>query len=268
MAVDLHTHSSFSDGSDTPSELVAKAVEMGLTALALTDHDTVDGIEAARAAADGTTALIPGIELSVDWSGSPLHMLVYYLEPGRGPLQDRLQELKEGRHDRNERIVARLRDLGIDITLDEVRKEAGEGVAGRPHIARVLVLKSVVPHLPAAFEQYLRRGRPAYQERVRLQPEEAISLARASGALPVVAHPHTMESNAGDFSAALAELAEIGLIGIECHYAEYGPEHRDQLAAKARSLGLIPTGGSDYHGTYKPAIELGRGRGDLVVPDE
>jgi predicted metal-dependent phosphoesterase TrpH len=269
MPVDLHTHSLHSDGTDTPTRIVEAAAAAGLTAVALTDHDTLGGIaEASAAAAGAGIRLVPGVELSVDWPTGTMHMLAYFLAPVQGPLQDRLGALRRGREERNVRIVDRLAALGLHVSYDEVRAEAGRhGVVGRPHIAAVLVAKGHVPDISAAFDRYLAKGRPAYEPRMRLGAVEAVRLARASGAVPVVAHPHTIAVAAGDYRAAFVELAAAGLGGIEAHYAEYPVETRLHLADLAASLGLAATGGSDYHGEYKPGLRVGSGRGDLVVPD-
>lgn len=268
MPVDLHTHSSCSDGSDSPEELIANAAAAGATTIALTDHDNLNGIDRARAAAGAHgIELIPGTELSVRWERGAMHLLVYFLEPATGPLQDRLAQLQDGRADRNLRVVRALQDLGIDITYDEVEREAqGQGI-GRPHIAAVLMAKGVVPDIAAAFDAYLAKGRPAYQERYRLDFVEAVELARASEAVPVIAHPHTIGVSADDYGAALRYGASIGVMGIEAHYSEYSPDTRAALAALADDLGVVATGGSDYHGTYKPDIDLVVGRGDLAVPE-
>lgn len=269
MAVDLHTHSDRSDGSDSPAELVRKAADLRLTAVALTDHDTQEGIELARQTADELPIeLIPGVEISCEWSPGAMHLVVLFLEPGAGPLQDRLVELQESRSQRNRRIADRLRRLGIDITMDEVFAESRVGVVGRPHFAAVLVRKGVVVDIPSAFTDYLGNHAPAYVPRTRLEPEEAITLARASGGVPVLSHPHTLGHNsAEEFAATYRRLVSAGLIGIDAYYGEYTPSEREELARITRSFGMIPSGGSDYHGSYKEGLELGSGRGDLVVPD-
>ncbi len=268
MPVDLHTHSSFSDGSDAPTALVAKAARFGLEALALTDHDTLQGIpEAMAAAAEHGIELVPGTEISCEWAPGTLHMVVLFLTPGPGPLQDRLEGLRRSRSRRNERIVERLHSLGMDIVYDEVLAEAGDGSVGRPHFAAVMVRKGYVPDITTAFDKYLANGRPAYVTRERLRPRDAIRLARESGAVPVVAHPHTMGlDTAADFAAIFEELHGDGLVGVECSYSEYEPDQQALYADLARRFGLIASGGSDYHGTYKPGIELGVGRGGLRVP--
>ncbi len=268
MAVDLHLHSTCSDGTDAPERIVELAVDAGLSAIALTDHDNLDGIARARAAAESADIeLVSGTELSVEWRGSPMHLLVYFLEPGDGPLQNRLAAIQDSRATRNRRMVERLRDLDIDITFEEVEAEAGGTGIGRPHMAQVLIEKGVVPDFASAFDRYLAAGRPGYIQRDRLDAIEAIDLAAASGATTSIAHPHTLGVAADDYDRAFAGLADAGLGGIEAWYGEYEPQVREHLAAVAASLGLVATGGSDYHGRYKPELRIGSGRGDLVVPD-
>lgn len=268
MAVDLHLHSTFSDGTEIPESIVAMARQAGLSAIALTDHDNLDGIDrAAGACADAGIDFIPGTELSVDWNGTAMHLLVYFLEPGAGPLQHKLAAIQRGRSDRNERIAARLQELGFDIEYGEVVAEAGGTGIGRPHFAAVLVRKGYAADISDAFDRYLATGRPAYLARDRLEAVEAIDLARASGAVPVIAHPHTLGVAAADYRSAFMGLTDAGLGGIEAHYSEYDPALRAHLAELCSSLGIAATGGSDYHGTYKPALSVGTGRGDLAVPD-
>jgi predicted metal-dependent phosphoesterase TrpH len=269
MSVDLHTHSNRSDGSDEPAELVRKAVARKLTALALTDHDTLEGIEEAQEAANELPIeLIPGVEISCEWAPGAMHLVVLFLQPESGPLQDRLSDLQASRSHRNYRITDRLRQLGIDITMEEVIEESRVGVVGRPHFAAVLVRKGIVADIPTAFTDYLGNQAPAYVPRLRLEPEEAISLARASGGVPILSHPHTLgHTSADEFAGTYRRLSAAGLIGIDAYYGDYTPDQREDLAAICRSFGLIPSGGSDYHGSYKAGLELGSGRGDLIVPD-
>lgn len=267
MAVDLHCHSTCSDGTDAPAALVRLALQAGLTALALTDHDTLDGIDEARGAAAGTPLdLIPGVELSVDWEAGPAHFLAYWLEPGPGPLQDRLAAIAEGRARRNGEILTALAGLGIDLSPEELR--SSPGLVGRPHIAAAMVRRGYVPSLEAAFDLYLARGRPAYRPRLRFTAAEAVGLTRRSGGAAVLAHPHTVAAGAGEYTAALVSFRDLGGAGIECHYPDYPADLQAHLAAVTRRLGMVPTGGSDYHGEHRPGIALGTGRGDLDVPDE
>ncbi len=269
MAIDLHSHSTASDGSAEPSALVQLAVEQGLTTLALTDHDTQEGIEEARAATAGTDLeLIAGTELSLEYDAGGMHLLVLWLEPGSGPLQSRLATLRQWRNRRNEQIVAALTELGMPMTIDEVTEEAGSGSVGRPHIAAVMMAKGYVESIEEAFEHWLAAGKPAYWSRPRLRPEEAIQLALESGGVPILAHPHTLNINrAAEMADLLTELRKVGLVGLEAIYSSYRQHERDGYADLARRFGLVPSGGSDYHGSYKPGLDLGRGYGDLVVPD-
>jgi hypothetical protein len=268
MIVDLHTHSTVSDGSDAPSRLVRLAVERGLGALALTDHDTQEGwVEAAQAALGTDLELIPGVELSLDYPSGGMHLVVLWLTPGPGPLQDHLLELQEGRVTRNAEIVATLGELGMPITVAEIDEEAGAGSVGRPHIAAVMARKGYVPDITTAFELWLGHGRPAYADRLRLAPDEAIRLARESGAVPILAHPHTLGITTDTAMAdLLTDLRAWGLVGLEAVYATYRRHEREGYSDLARRFDLIPSGGSDYHGTYKTGLELGCGYGDLAVP--
>ncbi len=224
--------------------------------------------EAAHAAEEHGIELVPGTELSVEWPGGTMHLLCYFLDPASpGPLQERLAEIRDSRHGRNRTVVERLRALGMDVDHEEVAAQSGGGVTGRPHIAAVLVRKGYAESIPDAFDRFLASGRPAYVDRYRLDPAEAVTLARAEGAVPVLAHPHTVGAGADDYAGALRQLARVGVLGVEAYYSEYTAAVRANLADLAGRLGLVATGGSDYHGSYKPEIALGVGRGDLVVPD-
>ena len=267
--IDLHTHSTASDGSDSPSVLMARAGRSGLTAIALTDHDTVEGLAEARAAAaEVGVRLVQGCELSCEVGPATMHLLVYFLSDTPGPLQDRLDGLQAARADRNRRIVAVLRDHGLDITLEDILDEAGGGSVGRPHVAGVLLRKGYVTSVQEAFDLWLGKGKPAYLDRDRLLPAEAIALAHASGAVTVLAHPTSLGFEAAELERFVAGLAGDGLDGMECEYGRYAPYLRAGLRAMAERLGLAVTGGSDYHGRYKPDIALGTALGDLAVPDE
>jgi predicted metal-dependent phosphoesterase TrpH len=269
VVIDLHTHSTASDGSDSPSTVVALAKRNGLAAIALTDHDTVEGLAEARAAAaEAGVRLVQGCELSCEVGSATMHLLVYFLADEPGPLQDRLAGLQAARADRNRRIVAVLSDHGLDVTLDEILVEAGSGSVGRPHVAGVLRRKGYVTSVQEAFDQWLAKGRPAYLDRERLLPAEAIALAHASGAVAVLAHPTSLGYEVAELERFVAGLAADGLDGMECEYGRYPPELRATLWQMADRLGLAVTGGSDYHGRYKPDIALGTALGDLNVPDE
>lgn len=267
MSVDLHLHSRYSDGTVEPAGLVEMAIAVGLTAVALTDHDTFEGIEEARTAAAGRIRFVPGVELSVDWSGPGLHLLAWWVEPG-SPLDVELEEVRQSRAERNLAMIAALNELGHPVTLDQVMRISEKGVVGRPHLAQALLELGVVETEGQAFAEYLGSGRPAYRSRKRLALERAVELVRISGGVTTVAHPHTVADNADEFAAAFDTFAALGVTGVECWYSEYPPGQRHALAEMAASRGMVATGGSDYHGTHKPGLEVGIGRGDLAVPDE
>ncbi len=268
--IDLHTHSTCSDGTDPPERIPELAAAAGCTAVALTDHDTLVGLDAARRRADAVGVdLVPGCEVSCAFRGTSAHVLVYFVEDGDGPLQDELARLREDRVGRNRRLVARLQELGIPITYDEVVAEAaGEASVGRPHIAAVLVRLGAAESVPDAFDRWLASGRPAHVPKARLTPADAAALARGSGGVAVLAHPLTLGLGPTELAGAVAELAEAGFAGIEAVYGRYRPDERVALAQLAQRHGLVATGGSDYHGTVKADLAIGTGQGDLHVPDD
>jgi predicted metal-dependent phosphoesterase TrpH len=267
MSVDLHAHSRVSDGSYPPEDLVTEAFRVGLSAMALTDHDTTEGLD--RAVAKGVELgieVIRGIELSC---GSGLHMLVLFLPEGPSALGNHLEEIKVGRINRNVQMIGRLNALGLDITIEEVEKEAGEGVVGRPHFASVMVEKGYVSDANSAFNEYLGNSAPGYVDRETLTGPEAATLARQSGAVPIMAHPHTLRlDNASQFEGRLSELKSAGLVGMEVIYPSYDEADRKVYRQVARDYGFLPSGGSDFHGAYKPHIGLGTGiGGNVTVPE-
>ena len=267
--IDLHTHSIASDGSMSPSELVRHAKGNGLAAIALTDHDTVDGVE--EALEEGTKIgieVIPGIELSVDYQPE-MHMLGYFLNLNEYTnIRQQLGLIRQGRDDRNRKIINRLNELGINITYDEVKNVALGDVTGRPHIARVLLSKGYVKSIDEAFDKYLSKQGLAYFKRFELTPVDGIKAIRSAGGLPVIAHPVFLRKSYDEMDKLLKELKEYGLAGIEAIYCENSKEDTGKFLRLAIKHELLVTGGSDFHGTYKNGIELGRGRGNLKVPYE
>ena len=261
--LDLHTHSTVSDGSDPPARVAQLAAAAGCSAFALTDHDRLDGIPEARSAARAAgVELIPGCEISCDVDAGTMHVLVYFVEPGDGPLQAELVRLQSVRDRRNEVMCER---LGLDY--GDLLAEAGGIGAGRPHAAALLVRAGRASSIQDAFDRWLAKGRPGYVEKERLHPGQALRLARDSGGVPVLAHPLSLELHGEALARRLEELAALGLQGAECVYGRYSPLEREMLTAAARRARLVVTGGSDYHGTYKPDLAVGTGRGDLDVPD-
>jgi predicted metal-dependent phosphoesterase TrpH len=264
---DLHLHSNISDGEDSPARLVELTAEAGVSTMALVDHDILDGIAEARSSADALgIELIPGIELSVGHEGKKIHMLVYFLEPGTGPLQDHLEWLRAGRTQRNTKIAKRLGELGYEITMDDVLRHAAGASVGRPHIADALIEKGYFDQRDDVFRGLLSDGGDAYIERERFDAVRAIELARASGGVPVIAHPLTIGWSTDEADEAFAFLASEGLGGIEAHHPMHTPQMREHLEAVAGRLGIAATGGSDYHGATKKRYRIGVGEGDLRVP--
>ena len=245
------------------------AAEAGLEGAALTDHDTLTGIDEANEAAHRFgIAFIPGVELSVDHLGTKMHMLVYGIRPEPGPLQNRLGAIREGRDARNILIIEALQGLGYEITLDDVLMHAQGPSVGRPHIADALVAKGYIESRDEAFDDLLHDGGAAYVERTRLTATEAIELGAESGGVSVIAHPATISLRSEAFVEALSHLSDIGLGGLEAHHPLQNPRLRAHLTDLARDLGVIPTGGSDYHGEGKRPFSVGTGTGDLRVPQD
>ena len=266
--IDLHTHSTVSDGSDHPGQVAELAAAAGCRAFALTDHDRLDGIpEARQRAGELGVEVVPGCEISCEWEGGTFHLLTYFVEQGSDPLASMLEDLQEARDDRNPVMVDRLIEMGLPITMAEVEAEAGASGMGRPHMAAVLVRNGAVASVQEAFDRYLAKGRPGYVDKRKLTVPEALAAGRASGGVPVVAHPLSLNLAPPELDRALSELAELGLGGVECIYGRYRPEEREGLARLARDHGLVVTGGSDHHGRYKPDLQVGVGTGDLQVPD-
>ncbi|MGO9198308.1 MAG: PHP domain-containing protein [Acidimicrobiales bacterium] len=266
--IDLHTHSSCSDGSDAPGRIIELAVAAGCSAVALTDHDGLSGIDEAReAAATSGITFIPGCEVSCKFSPGAMHILCYFAEAGDGPLQAQLERLRHDRDNRNVLLVERLNQLGIELTLEEVEAESGGSTIGRPHFAAALVKKGVVGSYQDAFDNLLAKGGPAYIPKAFIDAETTIEAARGSGALAVLAHPLSLGLEPAGLEATIAELAESGLTGLECWYGRYSEDEREGLVKIAKRCGLVATGGSDFHGTFKPDLAIGSGTGDLQVPD-
>ncbi len=245
--VDLHVHSTASDGLYRPEVLVERANDLGLKYLALTDHDTVDGIAAARRAAATFPDLtfIPGVELSTDTEKGETHVLGYYISENDAAFLAELEKFRDSRDTRARRMVEKLAGLGMPLDWDRVREIAGEGTSiGRPHIARALVEKGYIEKFEDAFDNCLESGGPAYVERIKMTPEEAASLILRTGGVPVLAHPFTT----GEPETMVQRLKKAGLAGIEAYYHENTPEQTEDMLALAARYGLLVTGGSDYHG--------------------
>lgn len=267
--VDLHVHSVYSDGTDTPAELLALAEQRGLTALALTDHDTVGGIvPLLEAAAASAVEAVPGIELSAECERGTMHILGYFIDHTCSSLKEKIDTVRAGREERNVEILKKLNKLGYVLMWSDVVKQAGMDVVGRPHFAEALLARGHVKSRKAAFDLLLAKGRPAYAERYRYTAHECIELIRQAGGVSVLAHPATVYLPDDELKAKVKDLVDHGLGGIEAYYAEHHPENIAKFAEWAKEYGLICTGGTDYHGNNSPDLKLGSGFGQLHVPDE
>jgi len=256
--VDLHTHTTASDGTYSPARLVELAGEYGLSAIAITDHDTVAGIsEATEAGARTGVEVVAGIEISVEYprDRGVMHILGYDLDTQSPALLEALEWVQEWRRDRNPRMVDRLREMGIDVSIEDVEAVAGGGQIGRPHIARAMVANGAVGNLQEAFDRYLQPGAPAYVDKGRLGREKAMDAIRGAGGVTVLAHPGQLGIGDGDrLRSAVEELVDIGLCGIEAHYKDHSPERTATYVDMAERLGLVATCGSDFHGDSDSAV--------------
>ena len=268
--IDLHTHTTFSDGSQTPTQLVEEAAALGLTAVAVTDHDTVDGLPEALAAGERLGIdVIPGVEINLEHDRVTMDMLGYFLAGApTEELQQELAELRVYRVERNDRMLERLAEIGLPLDPEDLAAAAENGAVGRPHIGEAMVRRGYVSSISEAFELYLRRGAPAWVDRRRLGLGRALKLLRASGALPVLAHPGIIRTDPAGLDHIVRDAARAGLAGIECYYPLHDAETVARCLGLAAKYALVPTGGSDYHGTVKPKARLGVGSLGGPVPDE
>lgn len=259
VRIDLHAHSRASDGTQSPEELVRAAGDAGLDVLAITDHDTAEGwVEAESTAREIGLELVRGMEVSTRHEGHGVHLLAYLPDPTYPPLVEELAKILEGRSGRLPAMLALLRETGIDITDDDVRRVAGDTAAtGRPHVADALVALGVVGDRTEAFRRYLSPGRPAYANRYAASLETMIRTVAEAGGVTVIAHPWGRHGQERPDEATLAHLVEVGLCGIEVDHQDHGASARERLHAIARNLDLVATGSSDHHGTGKIDHELG-----------
>ena len=265
--IDLHAHTRRSDGSLEPGALVRLAKDTGLRALAVTDHDTTSGLpEAEEAGRALGVEILTGSEISARFPERAMHLLAYAFDRDDPHVGALLEETRAGRERRNPRIVARLCELGYSLTIDEVRAEAGGHVVGRPHIARALVRKGYAPDVRTAFSRWLKDGGPAYVATESVTPAEVIGVVVDAGGVVVLAHPKQLRvEGAAAHEALLRELAAAGLGGVEVNHPSHDASDRAFFAQLAERLGLVKSGGSDFHGDTKPDVRLGYGKGDVEV---
>ncbi len=274
--IDLHTHSTASDGSFSPEEIIQAAVKLtskenNPVFLSLTDHDTVSGIESFEKAAskykDRLTA-IPGIEISTDYHGVEIHILGYNIDQKNPLLLDKLKRYRDSRDSRNEKIIQKLQGIGIQISMEDIQPEKPGETIARPHIAKQLMKKKYVASVQEAFDKYLGNGKSCYVERIMPTPQEAITLIQHCGGTPVLAHLmlYTKLSSLQK-NSMVRELKEAGLIGIETYHSSHSPIDEEYIKSLAKEWGLIETGGSDFHGRIKPDVSLFTGKGSMDIPE-
>ncbi|MCK9296050.1 MAG: PHP domain-containing protein [Desulfobulbaceae bacterium] len=255
--IDLHLHSSCSDGTMTPAELVLEAVKAGIKGIAITDHDTAEGIdEALQEGKRQGVEVLSGIEVSAYLDDIPMHILGYGFRHGDAALQQNLQKIQTARNERNNGILAKLNTLGIDATREDLRRYSRTGQTGRPHIARLLIEKKLVKTIDEAFYRYLRKGGLAYVERKRLMASDAIAMITAAGGIAVLAHPLTIDHTMLTLPAILREMKGIGLEGVEAYYPIYSATVRQKIMTLCQQMNLLITGGSDFHGAIRNGTSL------------
>jgi len=266
--VDLHLHTTASDGVKSPSDLVRYAKTRGLQAIAITDHDTIEGLEEGLAEGERIGfEVIPGIEISAEHSPGSMHLLGYFIDPSHPLLKHRLEYLQKARAERNPKMVEKLNRLGVNITYEEVLEASGKGQVGRPHFAQVLMGKKYVKSFQEAFDRYLKKGAPAYVDKMRFAPGEALHFINEAKGIAVLAHPNTLGLNGySELEDLILQLLKEGLRGIEVFYPEHSPADIAQYKGLAERYGLVMTGGTDYHGIEKNGLEIGVGRGEMRLP--
>lgn len=267
--VDLHVHSTRSDGTLTPTELVNYALEKNLSAFALTDHDTVDGIDEAIEAAHGKDIrVIPGIEYSTEYRNRDVHIVGLFIDHKSPVFIDYLNRFKQSRLDRNYKLCANLQGIGFDITYEALVDMFPDAVITRAHYARFLIDKGYVKSFNEAFERYLGDHTPYFVHREKITPKEVIEVTQKAGGVPILAHPTLYKLGKEQLDLLVSTLKEQGIMGIECIYSTYTNAEEREIKALAKKYDLLPSGGSDFHGGTKPGLDLGCGYGKLFVPEE
>lgn len=269
--IDLHVHSNFSDGTFSPDEIVDLAIKKGLFAFALTDHDTVSGIESALAACKQRNAalqIIPGTELSTDYLGHDIHIVGLFIDYYNQELIDKTNLFVERRTNRNAEMVQNLQNAGIPITLEAMKEDNPDTVITRAHFAKFLVSHHIVKNPKEAFTVYLGEDTPYYVPRVMMSSTDAVRLILQAGGIPILAHPMHYKLEETVLRQMITELKNAGLVGIEVKYSNHSAQEEAFVSQLSKEYHLLPSGGSDFHGTNKPAIDLGTGRGNLSIPYE
>ena len=269
--IDLHVHSTCSDGTLSPTELVDYAIQKGLSAFALTDHDCVEGLDTILSYAKSlpnAPEIIPGIELSTDENGQEVHMVGLFIDHHNPEFNQYLQEFIESRTTRNKKMCHLLQEHGMNITYEELEAEFPGAVLTRAHYAKLLLKHGYVKSIKEAFERFLGDHCPCYVSREKITPVMAIDLIKKAGGLAILAHPILYHMSDARLDALVQKLKEAGLTGIEAIYSTYSPAEERQIRKLATKYNLLLSGGSDFHGENKPGLDLGTGYGKLYVPEE
>lgn len=265
--IDLHTHSTFSDGTFTPLQLVKYAEEKGLKAFAITDHDTTEGVKEAKSI-ETNVEVISGVEISTRYDKKEIHIVGLYVNENDADLNKQLKYYREKRVTRNFEILEKLNSLGVDITIDDVKESCTGDVISRAHIAKALVSKGFVGSYTEAFDRYLGDNKCAYVPRETLNYEESMELITKAGGVPVLAHPLLYKMSDTNLENMMVKLRQKGLKAVEVYYSTHSNSDTQHIMAMANRVGLIYSGGSDFHGATKPKIDMGTGMGKLAVPYE
>lgn len=263
--IDLHTHSTFSDGTFTPLQLVKYAEEKGLKAFALTDHDTTEGVKEAKSI-ETNVEVISGVEISTRYDKKEIHIVGLYVNENDADLNKQLKYYREKRVTRNFEILEKLNSLGVNITIDDVKESCTGDVISRAHIAKALVSKGFVGSYTEAFDRYLGDNKCAYVPRETLNYEESMELITKAGGVPVLAHPLLYKMSDTNLENMMVKLRQKGLKAVEVYYSTHSNSDTQHIMAMANRVGLIYSGGSDFHGATKPKIDMGTGMGKLAVP--
>ncbi len=268
--IDLHTHSSCSDGSLTPPELADAARQAGVSAIALTDHDSVNGIAQITAAGEEIgLEIVPGVELSTEYGTEEVHVVGLFIDPANPSLTDQLQAFRDNRNNRNLKMIDKLREeAGFVITADEIYARNPGSVIARPHIARYLVETGQVKDVQTVFDEYIAQGKSCYVERYKISPVEAVRLVHEAGGLAVLAHPCLYKISREELLGLVRQMKEAGLDGIEALYSRNQGSDEEDFRRIAADFDLLLSGGSDFHGASKPDIRIGTGKGNLMIPYE
>jgi len=265
--IDLHTHSTASDGTFTPEQLVDYAIEKNLAAIALTDHDTVDGLSAALAhAASRNIEVIPGIELSTEYRGKDVHIVGLFIRHHEPVFRDRLKEFCDSRDNRNIKMAQCLTDAGFPLTVEELASAFPGAVITRAHFARLMLEKGYIRNLNQAFEKYIGDDCPYYVPREKVTPVDGVRLILSAGGVPILAHPLLYKMKEAELDELIVPLKQAGLVGIEAIYPSHAPADEAYVRRLAQKHGLLVSGGTDFHGANKPGLDLGSGYGRMRVP--